>query len=752
MITREAEKTEQNPNHSISRGKTKIVYKGNSINLFWEGIPFTRNVGLNSAVSTLGLWTDSSKAHSQLIEKKEDCLKIRFVLRDLPLSQTWLLKIRDENRIDWQIDAQIEEALYIDEFRIVSVIDPEYKSWIADYRQAYFPRFDALWRDIYLDNVASTLIGATVPTERDLPSYVVESDEKGLLPLIQNSPDHVKSHIVGFRRIFTEDKGHNPGRHKVFAGSINLYKDNSLLDKKIERLRQSYLGSTKRDIKPARDNLKVLLVNLPWQKKDGSIGVRAGSRWPHIKDRSEGNYMPFPFFLSYATSLLRTDGIEADIIDALAGRIPEDKFLKDLAGRDFDILVAETSVPSFYHDMRFLKYLSKSGSKIVLCGPQYEIYREDFLRENEFIDFVLFGEYEFTLLELVENLQKGEKDLSCVKGLIWRDAKGAIVKNLPRLSPDINLLPWPCRDTLPMHSYWDLPGDIPHPSAQMVASRGCPFSCSFCLWPQVLFEARTYRTRDIDDVADEMEHLVREKGFRSIYFDDDTFNIGRERILKLSGEIIKRSLNSTPWAIMAKADLMDEGLLEVMRKAGLHAVKYGVESVSQELVDSCNKRLNLEKAKRMIKFTKSLGIKVHLTFAFGLSAETKETISRTIDYALEIDPASVQFSIITPFPGTSLFKDLDSQGRILTKDWSLYDGHYHCVFRPDNLSPEDLTEAKQYAYRKWADRQRGKRGLSGDLRRFFSYMQDYGAKEAFAKTGGYLNYMLLQRRRFLDRP
>ncbi|MBL7069185.1 MAG: radical SAM protein [Candidatus Omnitrophica bacterium] len=742
----------QGPDHLISRGNIKIVCAANSINLFWNGVSITQDTGLNVAVNTLGLWTDSSKAHSQIIEKKEDYLKIKFVFRDLPLSQTWSLKIRDESRIDWQIDVEIEEALYIDEFRIVSVITPKYKSWLVDYRHAYFPRLENVWRDIYLGDLVSTLVGAAIPTEEGfLPSYVMESRQKDLLPLIQNSPAHLKSHLVGFRRISPRDRGYEPGRYKVFSGSINLYQANSILDEKIENLRQGYLRGVKRDKKSPRDKLKVLLVNLPWQAADGSTGVRSGSRWPHIKDRSEGNYMPFPFFLSYAASLLRENGIEAEIIDALAEEIPEDKFLEDLAGRDFDILVVETSVPSFYHDMRLLRYLSNLDFSIALCGPQYEIYKEDFLRRNEFIDFVLFGEYEFTLLELIKNLQRGERDLSSVEGLIWRDAKGGIVKNSPRVPPDINLLPWPYRDTLPMHNYWDLPGDIPHPSAQMVASRGCPFSCSFCLWPQVLFGGRTYRTREINDVVDEMEHLVKKKGFKSVYFDDDTFNIGKARIMRLSDEIIKRGLHDTPWAIMAKADLMDEELLLKMHKAGLRAVKYGVENVSQELVDRCDKRLDLKKTEEIIGFTKSLGIKTHLTFAFGLPGETKDTINKTIDYALELDPASIQFSIITPFPGTKLFDDLVRSGRILTEDWSLYDGHYRCVFQPEDISPLELVEAKHFAYRRWADFKRRKRGLYGDMKRFLIYMRDRGPKETFKKTASYFNYLLLHKGRFIGK-
>lgn len=498
----------------------------------------------------------------------------------------------------------------------------------------------------------------------------------------------------------------------------------------------------------ASPKIKVLLVNLPWQKGENR-GVRAGSRWPHIKDKSEGPYMPFPFFLAYAAALLRRHGITVELIDAIAEETPAEVFLSDLRKRNWDILVAETSVPSFYDDMNLLREIASSGASIVLCGPHAQIYQTQFLSENDFVNFVLFGEYEWTLLELMQALSKRERDFSTIAGLIWRDAAGRVVKNMPREPVAIDTLPWPDRAGLPMEKYWDLPGDIPAPSVQMAASRGCPFGCNFCLWPQALFGGRTYRARNVKNVADEMEYLIKEQGYKSVYFDDDTFNVGKPRMLEFCAELTRRGLHKTPWAVMAKADLMDKEILDKMKQAGLSAVKYGVESAAQELIDRCGKNLQLKQAEEMIAYTQSLGVKVHLTFSFGLPGETRETIRRTVDYALKLDPHSVQFSIITPFPGTALFEELDRKGRILTKDFSLYDGHYYCVFQPENMPAQALEQAKRYAYRCWADYQRKKRGFKGDARRFIAYWRNYGLYPALKKLYDYSTYVLLKKKKFI---
>ncbi|MEI6831359.1 MAG: radical SAM protein, partial [Candidatus Omnitrophota bacterium] len=488
------------------------------------------------------------------------------------------------------------------------------------------------------------------------------------------------------------------------------------------------------------NKLEVLLVNLPWQKENRQ-GVRAGSRWPHLRDVSEGEYLPFPFFLAYATSLLKKNGINAYIIDAIAEKTSEEDFLEIVLRKDIDFIVAETSVPSFYDDLRLLKRIAEFGVSIILCGPNYEIFKPEFLKEHSFISFVLYGEYELTLLELIKALQQRGK-LSDINGLIYND-DGIIKKNPPRTHFDLDILPWPQRETLPIYSYLDAPGGMRTPCAQILASRGCPFKCQFCLWPQVIYQGNHYRARDIKDVIDEMEYLVSYKGFKSVYFDDDTFNVGRKRMVDFCNEIRKRGLNKIQWSIMARADLMDEELLLNFKKAGLYSVKYGVESAVQSLVDGIGKDMDLKKTEKMIRFTQKLGIKVHLTFTFGLPGETRQTIQKTIDWAKSIDPFSVQFSILTPFPGTEYYKIMKEKGLIVSNDFSCYDGHSKSVIKLESLSSLDLESAKAYSYKAWEEHLRGRRNLASDVAKFFRYAKSNGFVTALLKVFSYFNKISL---------
>jgi len=220
--------------------------------------------------------------------------------------------------------------------------------------------------------------------------------------------------------------------------------------------------------------MKVLLANPPWNVNEKQ-GVRAGSRWPHLKIPEEEDYMPFPFFLAQAASLLKKNRFEALLIDAIAEGINKNKFLDKVKDYKPNIILLEVSTPSLKVDLEWARKIKEfdNSIKIALAGLDMNIRNPKFLEKNRYIDFVLVGEYEFTLLGLV-NCLKNKDNLSKVLGLIYRD-KSKVIVNKNRPLTDINKLPWPLREQLPMHKYHDCPGGIPHPSAQMLASRGCPY-------------------------------------------------------------------------------------------------------------------------------------------------------------------------------------------------------------------------------------------------------------------------------------
>jgi radical SAM superfamily enzyme YgiQ (UPF0313 family) len=447
--------------------------------------------------------------------------------------------------------------------------------------------------------------------------------------------------------------------------------------------------------------MRVFLGNAPW-KKPGFYGVRAGSRWPHF-ETADQEYMPFPFFLAYATAVLEHADCDVLLVDACAEGLDLPAFTDRAATFDPALVLLEVSTISIDADLAAARALRERlpQTRLAFAGLHAFMYEPAWLAEHPEIDFVLIGEYELTLRELARRLAAGAPLTGCA-GLLWRDRGRVVSEGRRPLLEDLDRLPWPARHFLPMANYHDEPGSIPRPSAQMWASRGCPFGCIFCAWPQIMYDSRRCRLRSIRDTVDEMEWLVREGGFRSVYFDDDTFNVNKERTLAFAAEVKRRRLGA-PWAIMARADLMDRETLAALKDSGLTALKYGVESAEPELLAQMNKSLDLEKVAQVLAITRDLGIKMHLTFLFGMPGETRETAQRTIDMALAADAESVQFSIATPFPGSRYHRDLAAAGRLLTDDFAKYDGFRSAVVRPDRLEPRDLEEIVAEANRRWRE-------------------------------------------------
>ncbi len=485
----------------------------------------------------------------------------------------------------------------------------------------------------------------------------------------------------------------------------------------VSRERIEYEENYEKDF--SKKTPRILTVNAPW-RDEKRYGIRAGSRWPFTVEVPANNwqippsYVPYPFFLGYTTSLLKQNGFNTVMIDAIAEGLLDEEFFARVKSFSPDIIFMETATASIYNDIDYVRKLKTvlHRCKIILSGTHVSYFKEDFLEEYPCVDGIIIGEIEEASLNIVKFFEKNKNfDNIKQKGFLYFDSNGNVAGNSERADLiDINKLPLPERLTLPVYNYEDLFAGMEFPSLQIHASRGCPYGCIYCAWPQVLYQSRGYRTRDPIAVVDEIEDMVKFYGYKSFYFDDDTFNIGKERILTICEEIKKRGLDKIPWAAMARADTSDFETLKAMKDAGMISIKFGVESATQKLVDACGKGLDLKKVEDSVKWSKELDLQFHLTFTFGLPGETKETIEKTIRYAMELAPDTCQFSLTTPFPGTKHFKMAKERGLLLTEEWDKYDGNRYTVMREENLTREELEEAVKDAYERWAEFDRKRKG------------------------------------------
>jgi anaerobic magnesium-protoporphyrin IX monomethyl ester cyclase len=306
----------------------------------------------------------------------------------------------------------------------------------------------------------------------------------------------------------------------------------------------------------------------------------------------------------------------------------------------------------------------------VLSGQHPSARPEDCLAKPN-VDFVVIGEPEITTYELVDALEKGNRDLKEIKGIAFVK-NGTPVITPPRpLIEDLDSLPFPARHLLPIEEYYvavkenPLRGEIKKPWTIMITSRGCPYTCVFCT--SCIVWGRKWRGRSPENVVDEIEQVVKTYHVKQIDFMDDNMTLDKKRMENICDLIVKRGLRVewfTPSGV--RADTLDEGLLKKMKKSGCKKIRVAPESGVQRVVDQIiKKNLDLKSVERAVVLCKKVGIKVGCFFVIGLIGETKEEIKETINYAYklrQLGADSFIFSIAMPIYGTELYEQAERGG------------------------------------------------------------------------------------------
>ena len=234
------------------------------------------------------------------------------------------------------------------------------------------------------------------------------------------------------------------------------------------------------------------------------------------------------------------------------------------------------------------------------------------------------------------------------------------------------------------------------PVATIMSSRGCNYRCSFCLYPQVLFQHRL-RLRDLNCVINEMEWLKTEFGVKFFYFEDDNFTASWKRVEKFCHLLLEKGLRVS-WGCLSRTDNITAERIRLMKESGCFLVKYGVESGVQTTLDAIDKGKVLEEIVHAFAVTKKVGMMTHATVMIGAPHETKETISETRRFVKKLGPDSVQFSICTPLPGTRFWEECVTNGWMSYDRWEDFDGVTGGVLNYPGLSKREIGEAIQNSY------------------------------------------------------
>lgn len=392
-----------------------------------------------------------------------------------------------------------------------------------------------------------------------------------------------------------------------------------------------------------------------------------------------------PLGLAYMASVLR-DKYQVRIVDfsVEAGHWSEYTY------GDFDVegISVDTSrCPVSFDIARSAK---EQGATVVLGGPHVSFMDDEALATGV-VDYVVRNEGEYSFLALVDFLA-GSKPLEDLRGISYlEDGKVLRAPDAPFIC-DLDSLPLPARDLLPMHLYGErMNGRL---MTTMVTSRGCPFNCDFCSSSE--FFGVRWRARSVENMLQEIDVLHNEHGYRALSFVDDNFTLNPERAIEVSDRISANGWDIV-WAAMTRVDTVVKNpeMVRAMARAGFSWTFIGFESGTQETLDAYGKKAAPDDARNAIAILKENNVKVTGAFILGNLDETEEMIMDTIEFAKELDPTRAQFSLLTPYPGAKLYDRV--AGRLLTRDWNLFSGMYPTI-ELDHISPERLTRLLISAY------------------------------------------------------
>ncbi len=408
-----------------------------------------------------------------------------------------------------------------------------------------------------------------------------------------------------------------------------------------------------------------------------------------------------PFVLLQIASCLKAAGFEVVFLDAQAEQRAVTDYADLLAG--VDLVILSTSTMSFTDDVEYIREVKRlaPGARAAVFGSQPTFLPESVLAFPE-VDFAIRHEPYFAAVDLARAVA-GDMPIEAVPNLSRRAQGGGEVVSAPEVfETDLDRLPIPDVDMLPRGVDYFNPIVTRLPYITTTTSWGCPGKCAFCTAPA--FDGPKVRFKTAGYVVRELAYY-QEKGFREVYFRDDTFFVNPKRELAIFEGMRERGLDLA-WIANARVGMISESMMESARAAGCHLIKFGIESGVQEILDRSRKGYKVERAVATFAAARRIGVDTHAHVMLGMPGETAETMERTIEYVVNtLRPTTATFGICTPYPGAPLFEEVRAvhpqigDGTSVNLETLHLDGFYNQFYT--SLRPEELGRAVRRAYRRF---------------------------------------------------
>jgi radical SAM superfamily enzyme YgiQ (UPF0313 family) len=420
--------------------------------------------------------------------------------------------------------------------------------------------------------------------------------------------------------------------------------------------------------------------------------------------------MYYPYWLAHAAAYAETQGHEIDLIDCPAAGLGRTDLEPRITQFRPDLIVMESVTASWQSDCETAGWIKSFLPESLICmaGTHVTALWRETLEEHPAVDAVAVGEYDITISELATELENSGPQYSRVLGLAYRE-NGQVRQTQPRpLMQNLDDLPWIApiykRFLNPEHYYFNLSH---YPMVMLIGGRGCNAMCFYCVYPQVVHGHR-YRHRSPEHIIGEILWIQENMPqIKEITFEDDNFGADR-RFARDFAEKVKTSAVKLPFFANLRTTV-DFDTLKALRKAGLRNCAVGFESADNMILKNMRKGQNNDIQERFVKDAHQLGLLVHGCFMVGFPGETRETMHKTLAMAMKIAPDSAQFYPVMPYPGTGAYAYYKEKGYLATenfREWLTSDGGHKCVLNLPELTPKEIEDFCETAFRKFHFRPR----------------------------------------------
>lgn len=340
----------------------------------------------------------------------------------------------------------------------------------------------------------------------------------------------------------------------------------------------------------------------------------------------------------------------------------------------------QAAITTRHHAKHMISIAKNAGATVVVGGPDPTVSCSDYLQWGA--DFVVLGEGEVTMAELVSHLAKAhQENIKDIKGIAYLN-NNEIVLTQPRpMIKDVGQLPWPAYDLINVTPYLERCSNYyGYTEMHIVTSRGCPFTCTWC--SRAVF-GQTFRQRSPIDVINEMIYLQETYHVDRLWFADDTFALNKKWLESWHNELLKLNIH-IPFRCMTRIDRVNPTMIGQLKDAGCYQIQLGVESGSQRVLQSMQKRTTIEQIYQASQTIRAAGIELGMFIMFGYVGEKLEDIKKTQKLLFEIKPDTVGISVAYPIPGTKFYELVKQKLRPdINERWEKTGFSYQLLFRSE---------------------------------------------------------------------